>query len=90
MKFLKNGTPDLSRVQVSLKHFIRDWSEGGAVGRTRTFSPILDVLNELDPGQRAEMKILVPGCGLGRLAWEISQLGCFTRLALPQTRPLST
>ena len=68
-------SPDLARVRESLKHFIRDWSEEGARERTRTFSPILDVLNEVDPSQRADMKILVPGCGLGRLAWEISQLG---------------
>jgi carnosine N-methyltransferase len=70
-------SPDLGRVRESLKHFIRDWSEEGERERTRTFSPILDVLNEVDPSQRAEMKILVPGCGLGRLAWEISQLGSF-------------
>ena len=71
-------SPDLARVRESLKHFIRDWSEEGARERMRTFSPILDVLNEVDPSQRAEMKILVPGCGLGRLAWEISQLGWYT------------
>ncbi|KAF8806636.1 N2227-domain-containing protein [Phlegmacium glaucopus] len=66
---------DLVRVRESLKHFIRDWSEEGAGERTRTFSPILDVLKEVDPSQRGEMKVLVPGCGLGRLAWEIAQLG---------------
>lgn len=71
-------SPDLARVRESLKHFVRDWSEEGARERTRTFSPILDVLNEVDPSQRAEMKILVPGCGLGRLAWEISQLGWYS------------
>jgi N2227-like protein len=73
-------SPDLVRVRESLKHFIRDWSEEGAGERTRTFSPILDVLKEVDPSQRAEMKILVPGCGLGRLAWEISQLGWYTSI----------
>ena len=71
-------SPDLVRVRESLKHFIRDWSEEGADERTRTFAPILDVLREVDPSRRAEMKILVPGCGLGRLAWEISQLGWYT------------
>ena len=71
-------SPDLTGVRESLKHFIRDWSEEGARERTRTFPPILDVLNEVDPSRRADMKILVPGCGLGRLAWEISQLGWYT------------
>ena len=77
---VKMVSPDLVRVRESLKHFIRDWSEEGARERTRTFSPILDVLKEVDPSQRAEMKILVPGCGLGRLAWEISQLGWYTSI----------
>jgi hypothetical protein len=80
-------SPDLARVRESLKHFIRDWSEEGARERTRTFSPILDVLNEVNPSQRAEMKILIPGCGLGRLAWEISQLGWYI-LALLKFLPV--
>lgn len=71
------ASADLVRVRESLKHFIRDWSEQGAKERARVFSPILDVLKEVDPSQRAGMKILVPGCGLGRLAWEIAQLGTY-------------
>ena len=68
---------DLVRVRESLKHFIRDWSEEGARERTRIFSPILDVLKEVEPSQRGGIKVLVPGCGLGRLAWEIAQLGIY-------------
>ena len=76
---------DLVRVRESLKHFIRDWSAEGVRERTCVFSPILDVLKEVDPSQRVEMKILVPGCGLGRLAWEIAQLG----ISIPSFKSLS-
>ncbi|TFK22561.1 N2227-domain-containing protein, partial [Coprinopsis marcescibilis] len=66
---------DLARVREALKHFIRDWSDDGAKERHTIFSPILDCLKTVDPELRASQKVLVPGCGLGRLSWEISQLG---------------
>jgi carnosine N-methyltransferase len=65
----------LGRVRETLKHFVRDWSEEGKEEREKIFQPILDVLKEVDEDQRASMKVLVPGCGLGRLAWEVSQFG---------------
>jgi hypothetical protein len=66
---------DFARVRESLKHFIRDWSEEGAPEREKIFTPILDLLKQVDIDKRAKKKVLVPGSGLGRLAWEISQLG---------------
>ncbi|KAI0629447.1 N2227-domain-containing protein [Trametes polyzona] len=66
---------DISRVRESLKHFVRDWSDEGRVERERTFAPILDVLKTVPPENRAQMRVLVPGAGLGRLAWDISGLG---------------
>ncbi|KAG6856350.1 hypothetical protein H0H87_005337 [Tephrocybe sp. NHM501043] len=69
------GNGDLGRVRESLKHFIRDWSKDGATEREKIFQPILDVLKAVEENERAGKRILVPGSGLGRLAWEISQLG---------------
>jgi len=66
---------DLSRVREALKHFVRDWSSEGLEERSRIFGPILEVLQSVDEEKRAGMKVLVPGCGLGRLAWDISELG---------------
>jgi len=66
---------DLGRVRESLKHFMRDWSEEGRGERERIFEPILNVLREVKPQIQGSMKVLVPGSGLGRLAWEISRLG---------------
>ncbi|KAJ3509669.1 hypothetical protein NLJ89_g5094 [Agrocybe chaxingu] len=68
------GSADLGRVRESLKHFVRDWSEEGAAERTRIFAPILDLLRGVEAQERGGLRVLVPGCGLGRLAWEISQL----------------
>ncbi|KAI0359532.1 N2227-domain-containing protein [Trametes cingulata] len=65
---------DISRVRESLKHFVRDWSNEGREERARIFRPILDVLKAASPDERKHMRVLVPGSGLGRLAWEISQL----------------
>lgn len=70
-----SGSGDLGRVRESLKHFIRDWSEEGAHERNRIFEPILNVLSQVDSAERKHTKVLVPGAGLGRLAWEISQRG---------------
>ncbi|KAK0486514.1 N2227-like protein-domain-containing protein [Armillaria novae-zelandiae] len=69
------GSGDLSRVRESLRHFVRDWSTEGAAERKKIFTPILDVLGAVAPGERAGRRVLIPGSGLGRLAWEVSQLG---------------
>ncbi|KAI0774830.1 N2227-domain-containing protein [Trametes elegans] len=66
---------DLSRVRESIKHFVRDWSDEGRNERAVIFGPILDVLGAVEPEKRPRMQVLIPGSGLGRLAWEISQLG---------------
>jgi len=80
---------DPGRVKEALKHFIRDWSVEGREERDRLFSPILAVLRA-DMRAREDLKVLVPGAGLGRLAWEIANLGfdstanefsCFMTLA---------
>ncbi|KAF7294082.1 N2227 domain-containing protein [Mycena kentingensis (nom. inval.)] len=70
----RGGTSsDLMRVKEALKHFIRDWSAEGLSERDKIFSPILEVLRRDD--DRSGKRVLVPGAGLGRLAWEISELG---------------
>lgn len=77
--------PDMGRAREAMKHFVRDWSEEGREERKRIFDPILEVLRRVGEEQRKEMKVLVPGCGLGRLAWEVSELGgCGLRLHKPR------
>lgn len=66
---------DLGRVHETLKHFVRDWSSEGVQERGTIFEPILDTLCLVPSERRADTRVLVPGAGLGRLAWEISELG---------------
>ncbi|XP_037279774.2 carnosine N-methyltransferase [Rhipicephalus microplus] len=69
---------DMDKVQAVLKQFVREWSSEGAEERRACFQPILDAisehfpLNEVDP---STIHILVPGAGLGRLAYEIARQG---------------
>ena len=73
------GMEDHAKVREALKHFVRDWSDEGRKERCQTFGLVLDALKRLErevSGRRR--RVLVPGAGLGRLAWEISQLGSFT------------
>lgn len=69
------GQPDIDRVREALKHIARDWSDEGREEREQTFAPILEELVKVTPEDRSLVSILVPGSGLGRLAWEIAQLG---------------
>jgi carnosine N-methyltransferase len=70
-----DGPTDLSRVVEALKHCVRDWSADAYEERTRVFAPILDVLRQVPVHQRGDTKVLVPGAGLCRLAWEIARMG---------------
>ncbi|KIM31967.1 hypothetical protein M408DRAFT_63746 [Serendipita vermifera MAFF 305830] len=69
------GKHDVGRVRESLKHLVRDWSAGGAHERQVIFAPILEELGKIPKEKRATHKVLVPGSGLGRLAWEIASMG---------------
>ena len=60
----------------TLKHFVRDWSHEGKSERDALFPPVLDALRaEFGDGEREGKKVLVPGCGLGRLAHDIALEG---------------
>lgn len=69
-----SGQPNLGRVTEALKHFVRDWSEEAREEREKIYQLILEVLRR-DRVSQATQNVLVPGAGLGRLAYEISQLG---------------
>ncbi|KAM0683101.1 hypothetical protein MDAP_001514 [Mitosporidium daphniae] len=60
-----------------LKQFMREWSTEGTQERKESFGLILDTLTTMFPTQvkRSQIKVLVPGAGLGRLPYEIIKLG---------------
>ncbi|XP_026316250.1 carnosine N-methyltransferase [Hyposmocoma kahamanoa] len=70
---------DVEKVQSVLKNIVRDWSAQGAAEREQCYKPILDEIEELFPPDEVtdlrNIKVLVPGAGLGRLAWEIAARG---------------
>ena len=85
------GAEDHAKVKEALKHFVRDWSEEGRKERCQTFGMVLDALKRLESevSGRRKKRVLVPGAGLGRLAWEISQLGSSPRrLSAPGLRSI--
>lgn len=68
----------LDKVQSVFKQLMRDWSSLGAAERKQCYDPIIDeiVLNyPEDSFDRTNIQVLVPGAGLGRLAFEIASRG---------------
>ncbi|GAA6015119.1 hypothetical protein JCM8202_004886 [Rhodotorula sphaerocarpa] len=70
---------DHDRLRSTLRQCVRDWSETGKQERDTAYSPILQALEDnyrhLLPAEKADVRVLVPGAGLGRLAWEVVRKG---------------
>ncbi|CAO3652071.1 unnamed protein product [Cunninghamella echinulata] len=70
---------DMDKVRSTLKQCFRDWSTEGKAERDVIYIPVIEELNTIykdiqDP-DRANIRILVPGAGLGRLAYDIASNG---------------
>ena len=65
---------EISKLRSTLKLFIRDWTIEGKKERDLTYIPIIEEIRNFFP-QNKNKKILVPGAGLCRLAYEIAKLG---------------
>ncbi|KAF2825472.1 N2227-domain-containing protein [Ophiobolus disseminans] len=70
---------DRISVSQTLKHFVRDWADGGAKERNEAFPCILSTMSNLknDLPDSRPLKVLLPGSGLGRLGHEVANLGDF-------------
>lgn len=68
---------DMDKVRSTLKQVVRDWSMEGAEERMQCYGPLLADLERCFPqeSERTAVQVLVPGSGLGRLAWEIARRG---------------
>ncbi|XP_074809332.1 carnosine N-methyltransferase isoform X1 [Natator depressus] len=77
-KIVPASTFDMDKLKSTLKQFVRDWSETGKPERDSCYQPIINEIVKNFPKERwdlSKVNILVPGAGLGRLAWEIAMLG---------------
>ncbi|KAJ1362413.1 hypothetical protein KIN20_021948 [Parelaphostrongylus tenuis] len=79
-KIRQKRRPDshyMSKVMSTLRQIVREWSVQGKPERDATFTPLLDVVRERYPSvsSRASVKIMVPGSGLGRLAFDLAKEG---------------
>ena len=52
----------------------RDWSLEGAPERDKCYQPILSLVEQYYPDQEG-VSVLVPGAGLGRLAFDFASRG---------------
>ena len=66
-------TMEINKLRSTLKLFIRDWAVEGKKERDITYIPVINEINKYFSYKNK--KILVPGAGLCRLAFEISKLG---------------
>ncbi|KAK9331259.1 N2227-like protein-domain-containing protein [Lipomyces starkeyi] len=63
----------LDQTRSSIKQVYRDWSAEGAAERGVCYGRVIRELNNLYiPERRSEVRVLVPGAGLGRLAYDIA------------------
>jgi len=66
------------KVRSTLRSFVRDWADEGKEERKQCYDPCLEALERYYPKvgrDRKGIRVLVPGCGLGRLAMEVAAKG---------------
>ncbi|KAK4127443.1 N2227-domain-containing protein [Parathielavia appendiculata] len=72
---------DLDKARSTIRQFYRDWSADGAREREACFGPVMRAIaaeQEARGPDQAQLKVLVPGAGLGRLVFELCMRGCET------------
>ena len=74
----RRSAANYSKVKSTLHQLVRDWGEEGAAERASCYGPVLRELAALLPVTAAtanRQRVLVPGCGLGRLVYELALAG---------------
>ncbi|XP_017850393.1 carnosine N-methyltransferase [Drosophila busckii] len=69
---------DMDQAQSTLKLIARDWSAECALEREQSYKPIIEAIEDYykpEDFDINEIKILVPGAGLGRLTYELACRG---------------
>lgn len=70
---------EIDKIQSTLKQFVRDWSCEGEPERSAVYGPLMDAVThrygKIGFENRGHVRVLVPGAGLGRLAFEYAAEG---------------
>lgn len=71
-----------SKVRTTLRQFVRDWAVEGQAERAMSYGPLISALRKYLPprykGPKGDMvatTVLCPGCGLGRLPFDLACAG---------------
>lgn len=76
----KVRSQDIHKVQITLKQIFRDWSAEGHMEREQCYKPIIDEITSFFNPRKCKIenvKILIPGAGLGRLIYDIASKGYY-------------
>ncbi|CAM9804271.1 unnamed protein product [Hapterophycus canaliculatus] len=68
----------VSKINTTLRQCMRDWSDEGGRERSSSYAAVISELERLSPVKpetKEPQKVLVPGAGAGRLAYEIVSRG---------------
>ncbi|KAF1947521.1 methyltransferas-like protein [Clathrospora elynae] len=79
----KTSQNDTEKARSCVNQFYREWSAEGAVERSKCFDPVIAALEHEFASRakdavsldRSDLKVLVPGVGLGRLVFDICRAG---------------
>ncbi|CAG8551867.1 30402_t:CDS:10 [Racocetra persica] len=70
---------DMDKLRSTIKQFVREWAAEGQNERDAAYKPLLESLMEffkdVPVEERPSIRVLVPGAGLGRLAFDIVKQG---------------
>lgn len=68
---------DQSKVQSTLKQLVREWSSFGDIEREQSYGVVMGELERRFPDKqkRHGIRVLVPGCGLARMPFELARRG---------------
>lgn len=70
---------DFSKASSTIRHLYREWSAEGAAERAICFTPVLNYMHQyysdIPFHKRHTIKVLNPGCGLGRFVFELAAAG---------------
>ncbi|KAG9191563.1 carnosine N-methyltransferase [Alternaria panax] len=79
----KTSQGDVDKARSCVNQFWREWSQAGHVERVKCFDPVVAALEQeftsrsstMSGPDRANLKVLVPGVGLGRLVFDLCRAG---------------